>query len=256
MKTIFFTLVLLLSINNSFAARLIVSDVDDTIKVTDVLSKSKIIFNGLFSKKAFSGMSDLYQEMSQDNSTVFYVSGSPALIKDIVAGFLDVNKFPQKENLILKSGSVSTYDYKVAAIRNLIAKYKPESIVLVGDDTEFDPEVYNTISSEYPGLVEGIYIRAVKNRQLPDNILIKNFFAASEIAGAEFLKGHLNVSSLETVVQSFINQTNNSRLAIKGRYCPVDGRSQIEELKQKMTDQMAIELLERTQAKIVETCSK
>lgn len=259
MKTLLLSLSMLLS-NSLFAKTLIVSDIDDTVKVTDVLNKKNAVYNALFSKAAFSGMSELYQELDSKNSedTIFYyVSGSPTLIEGKISEFLKFNEFPDRANLILKSGTKTpTYDYKVAAITKLIQTENPEKVILIGDDTEYDPEVYVTISKAFPEKVESIYIRAIRNKELPEISNIRNFFASTEIAGFELLKGNLETSSVVKVSTSFVSSKKGAKLAIKKRYCPAAGRTQIEELKHSVTDQGAISALEQSQDKIISTCSK
>ena len=103
MKIKIFVLTIMVLLSTQLVAKtLVISDVDDTIKMTAVLSgKTMMTFNGLVRKKAFAGMSELYQELNNQDSTIFYVSGSPKIIKSRVNEFLDENNFPQKNNLIL-----------------------------------------------------------------------------------------------------------------------------------------------------------
>jgi hypothetical protein len=61
------------------------------------------------------------------------------------------------------------------------------------------------------------------------------------------LKGNLKVEGLKKVTSSFIQQDNPSKIVIKGRYCSAEGRAQIEELKQKIGDQLSSDELELTQ---------
>ena len=256
MKGIFFTAgLLLLASTPLYSKTLIVSDVDDTVKMTDVLNKkTEIVRNALFSKKAFSGMSALYRELDNKETIIHYVSGSPKIIKSLICNFMDHNEFPQGKNLTLKTKNIETYEYKVEAIKELIEHTKPDEIILIGDDTEKDPEVYDTISKLYPRKVSGIYIRAIQNRALPSNGLDRNFFSAVEIAGLEHLKGRLSADSISKVAASFIKQEHGSGLAIKHRYCPRDGRNELEEIKQQVSDQKTIDDLEKTQEKIINSC--
>ena len=256
MKFKFIIFICLFSSQLAFSKTLVISDIDDTIKVTNVLSKTDAVINGIFSKKAFSGMSELYQVFNQNNDNIYYLSGSPAILKEVVGGFLDYNNFPQSDNLILKSDSLSTYEYKVRNIRKLILKLKPDSLILIGDDTQFDPEVYQKIFEENPEIVKSIYIRAIKNRKIPDNFLFNNFFSSVEIAGQEMLNGTMDSDNLSDVTKGFINQSKNSQVFIRGRYCPPNGRTKIDELKHKMSEQLAIDSLELTQQKIISTCRK
>lgn len=257
MKALFYSFLVLVSINSLSANTLIVTDVDDTVKVTDVLNKKNAVYNALFSKAAFSGMPELYREMNTANNTFYYLSGSPTIIEEKVSSFLEHNNFPQSNNLILKKGiKTPTYDYKVAAITNLISKLKPTKIILIGDDTEYDPEVYATIHKNNPGLVDAIYIRAIRNKELPKIDNIKNFFSAAEIAGHELLKGEMSLLSLGKVATAFVKNGDGAKIFIKGRYCPSEGRAEIDELKQKVSQRSAILALEITQQKIISTCKK
>ncbi|RPJ73256.1 MAG: DUF2183 domain-containing protein [Alphaproteobacteria bacterium] len=256
MKKWICVLVIIFSINTLQAKTLIVSDVDDTVKVTDVLNKANAVYNALFSKAAFSGMSALYRELNTSESLFYYVSGSPTFLENKITTFLEFNNFPQKENLILKNGmNTPTYDYKLAAISKIIKAENPDKVILIGDDTEYDPEVYETISKNFPGKVESIYIRAIRNRELPKLEVMKNFFSTAEIAGFEILKGDLGSMSLVKVATSFIRKDNESKIFIKERYCPAEGRGQIEELKQSVRRQIEIATLELVQQKIISTCT-
>ena len=254
MKKMILGFILLLTFNTTFAKTLIVSDIDDTVKVTDVLGMPSIIINGLFSVKEFSGMSELYRELNTNETAIYYVSGSPKMFKKKVDNFLSYNNFPQSPNLIMRKLGVTTSDFKLSVIRELIIKTMPDKIILFGDDTEFDPEVYDTLSKENEGKVESIYIRSIQNRRLPNNDLIKTFFASVEIAAFELFKGNLSESGFKKITTSFMNQANSSKVVIRGRYCPIDGRSQIEELKHMVNQQSAIDILNLTQQKIVKTC--
>ncbi len=257
MKRLICALAVLFSFNTLYAKTLIVTDVDDTVKVTDVLNKANAVYNALFSKAAFSGMPELYRELNTSESTFYYVSGSPTFLENKVSAFLEFNNFPQKDHLVLKKGmGTSTYDYKLAAISKIINTEAPDKIILIGDDTEFDPEVYETISKNFPGKVESIYIRAIQDRELPKLEIMKNFFSAAEIAGLEILKGNLGSTSLIKVASSFIRPANGSKIFIEERYCPAEGRAQIEELKQSVRKQLEIVTLELVQKKIISTCKK
>ena len=250
------TFSLFLSISSLYAKTLVVSDIDDTIKITDVLSKSKLVYNGLVKKKAFSGMSELYQSLNSPDTMIFYISGSPTLIEERVERFLHYNKFPQTDNVILKKGKITTAEYKLREIRKLILEIKPDKILLIGDDTQFDPEIYDIISKENGEKVDAIYIRAIQNRDLPHNDSIKNFFSPVEIAGFELLKGNINREQLQLVSKSFVTQSNASKVVINHRYCPLKGRDQILELEDKIVDQVVINSLELAQKKIIDTCKE
>ena len=256
MKAIILSLLVLFSAQSLHAKTLIVSDVDDTIKMTGVLdNKLKVSFNGIFRTKAFSGMSELYNELSSEDITFHYVSGSPKFIRSRVENFLDENNFPAGELTLKDKIKDDTFEYKTNTIQNLINEQKPDKVILIGDDTEVDPEIYDGLSQANPGLVEAIYIHSVKNRKLPDNASMKGYFSSVEIAAAEIVKGNLKIASLKKIVHSFVNQSYRSGIALKNHYCPREGREEIQELKEKITDELGLALLDKAQEKIISSCN-
>jgi phosphatidate phosphatase APP1 len=249
-----------LSINSASAKTIVISDIDDTIKMTGVLNnKLHVGFNGLFSKRAFAGMSELYNEYHAKGYGIYYVSGSPKMIDCRIEDFLVEKDFPQGDQRFLKDkiGS-NTYNFKMESIRNVIAKENPTTLILIGDDTEHDPDVYNDISKEYPGLVEAIYIRAVQDAKLPFNKKMKNFFSSVEVAANELIRGQLDFKGLEKVTDGFVEQTKGSGIQLTDFYCPKSGRDEINNLMQdrKLSDTHIVKLLLRAQNKIMKACKE
>lgn len=71
--------------------RLIITDVDDTVKVTDVSHALDSLVRATFGRKAFAGISTLYQEMGShdssdlfEHSTLYFVSGGPEIFRKSV----------------------------------------------------------------------------------------------------------------------------------------------------------------------------
>lgn len=249
--------VITLQQNIAFSKTLIISDVDDTIKMTDVLGPKKwIFFNGVFRDKAFSGMGELYQQLEQQDTVIHYVSGSPKIIRSRVDEFLEENFFPQQHNLSLRNSlNDDTVAFKLNAIKKIIANENPDKVILIGDDTEHDPEIYATITEDYPGLVDTIYIRSVKNRAMPELSIIKTFFTAVEIAAYEMLKERLDKDSLIAVGKSFVYRWGSSGVFLKNRYCPTNGRDEITMLAAQIDDKEVRETLNKVQKKVIKSCN-
>ena len=87
-------IVILLTLIFSFQAfsLTIVTDLDDTLKVTNVSNSARAIWNALFSKKAFKGMPKLIQTMDGYVSGVYILSASPSLIGRRITSFLNKNE--------------------------------------------------------------------------------------------------------------------------------------------------------------------
>lgn len=245
----------LLGLNSVSAKTLVVSDVDDTIKVTNVLNKISTVYNALFSTKAFVGMSTVYNGLNNPETKIVYVSGSPELVRGKINKLLTVNNFPQKENLILKPSKQDTFDYKFSVISKLINKENPDDVILLGDDTEKDPEIFDALSKTYPEKIKSMHIHLIRNRQLPNNDKMNGFFTSIEIAGRELLNGKITSDVMSNTAKLIVAEKSTSKIYINYRYCPKEGRNEVEELKQKVSNQSLIDSLESVQAKTKLVCT-
>lgn len=161
-KTSLIILSLLVSLNTS-ARSILVSDVDDTIKVSNVLDKDSTAANVLMLKNAFIGMPELYAEISKINgmSAVKYLSNAPKKgMAKIHQKFLEINNFPDGELVArsfwdLRSGN----KHKIESIKKFISVYKPTKLILIGDNGEADSVVYSTITKKHSQIGALTYIR-------------------------------------------------------------------------------------------------
>ncbi len=143
------------------SALTVVSDVDDTMKATDVLHRTHMVKNGLFSNRAFIGMKETYQALANTHANFIYLSGSGHYLEERVEGFLKQNHFPEGK-LILKDNTdfSKVYDYKLKNLKPIF-ETSSDDFILIGDDTESDFLVYRDIQKLYPLRVKGIYIHQI-----------------------------------------------------------------------------------------------
>ncbi len=156
----------------------VVSDIDDTIKVSDVLNKQRLLENTFL--KPFvtvPGMAETYQAWAQQGAAFHYVSGSPWQLYEPLDAFLHENGFPpgsfSMRTFRIKDSTFfdlfrSAESYKVLAIDGLFQAWPQRRFVLVGDSGEKDPEVYAEMAQRYPGQVVAILIRNVTAASLHD----------------------------------------------------------------------------------------
>jgi len=174
---------------------LLISDLDDTIKISHTQSKLITVYRGLFRSSAFAGMAQLYAELLLYNpdSVFCVVSSSPPQIKKKVEFFLSKNKFPDC-NIVLRDWmrQPSIVKYKLGSILSLVEKSEASGarVVLIGDDTEHDPEVFAHVAKRYPGRIAARYLRIVRGRELPEGST--GFFTAFDVACAELAAGRLS----------------------------------------------------------------
>jgi phosphatidate phosphatase APP1 len=156
----------------------VVSDIDDTIKISNVLNKSELAANTFAREfRAVPGMAELYQAWASAGNVVFhYVSGSPWQLYPALAEFVQRERFPlgsiHLRQFRLKDRSAAefvenrTLDYKLGVIDPLIRRFPDRQFVLVGDSGEKDPEVYAELAKRFPNAVKAILIRNVTGEDL------------------------------------------------------------------------------------------
>lgn len=150
----------------------IISDIDDTVLVTEATSLLKMmrltLLESSASRVAFTGVAELYDALHKGINPVFYVSSSPwnlheflddfMRINGIVSGPLMLRDFGLDRDKIVAGPHLA---HKLTQIRNVLDRYPSLPFVLIGDSGQHDPEVYRDIVAEYPGRILSIYIRDV-----------------------------------------------------------------------------------------------
>lgn len=149
----------------------IVSDVDDTIKITQVTDRREMLRNTFAREfKSVTGMAELYARWAKTGATFHYVTASPWHLFPLLHEFLESQQFPPGTwhmrdfrpagrdipKLFRKSRQV-----KEKHIETLMNCSPKRQFIFVGDSGESDPEMYAGLAEKYPKQVEGIYIRNV-----------------------------------------------------------------------------------------------
>ena len=161
----------------------VISDIDDTIKVTEIPAGPEIVMRNTFLRdyKTVPEMLPRYRNWS--DASFHYVSGGPWQLYGPLSEFLIDNKdgFPEgsfhmksvQTNLFSKSSwkdltdlvtnNEQTFDHKVAEITVIMEHFPSRKFILVGDSGEKDPEVYSEIRAKFPEQVQEIWIRDIVN---------------------------------------------------------------------------------------------
>lgn len=159
-KLLFFVFVFFSSA--AIAKTLLISDIDDTIKRTAVNHPS-IAASSIFKTHIrFTGISEIYQALvAKDPSIqVFYISAAPEILMgSLHQKFLKNGAFPAGELILRRQGP--TADFKVLAITKVIQEQRPDRVILVGDNGEYDPLVYAKIQNQFPNIRIFSYIHFV-----------------------------------------------------------------------------------------------
>ena len=121
----------------------------------------------------FPGVAAFYEALrngagGDERNPIFYVSSSPWNIYDVITEFMDIQKIPRGPLLLrdwdiglLSLSSSRHLEHKTTMIRNIVQLYPHLDVILVGDTSQHDPEIYRQVVIEFPNRVKAIYIRDV-----------------------------------------------------------------------------------------------
>ena len=159
----------------------IISDIDDTIKITEIPAGGKIVVRNTFFRdfEAAPNMANRYKNLGK--ASFHYVSGAPWQLYQPLAGFIKKRRFPEgsfhmksvPKNLLspstwrdlLKLVGDATVEQKISQISELMYRFPERKFIFVGDSCEHDPEVYGQLRDTFGDQVQEIWIRDVVNER-------------------------------------------------------------------------------------------
>lgn len=213
MKSVFAFLILGFCSAVVQAQTLVISDIDDTIKISHVLDLADNVLNGPEFENHFLGMSGLYQRiLKADSGTQFaYVSNAWKPLKAPYHGFfLRFNQFPEG-GLYLRE-KLSDQQFKITTIRDLIARSTPKKLILIGDNGQKDSLVYDQIKKEYPQLsiltfihqVYSVHNRFQTGRPLSSGQI--GFVTSVDLAEKLHKKNLIDSEDLESLIHNVLSE--------------------------------------------------
>ena len=162
----------------------VISDIDDTIKDSNVLDKKELILNTFINPYLTTdGFPDYYKKLATDGAYFHYVSASPWQLYPSLKGFMAEN-YPKGtlslRDFRLKDSSLFSFlkpstEYKISTIKKIIQRYPKHQFILIGDSGEHDPEVYARIYQQFPDNIQSIKIRAVEGSDLSEKRFVDIF---------------------------------------------------------------------------------
>lgn len=161
---------------------IIVSDIDDTFLVSHSANMRKrllVLFTqNARSRQPFEGVVRHYQLLAKSNTTedalnpFFFVSSSEWNLYEYILEFTAVNHIPRGVFLLsqlksfselLKTGQ-NHHGTKFARIVRILQAFPAHRVILLGDSSQQDPYIYESIVQHYPKQVHAVYIRDVFER--------------------------------------------------------------------------------------------
>jgi phosphatidate phosphatase APP1 len=173
----------------------IISDIDDTFLVSHTLNPLKklyvLLFENINKRKIFEDVVPHYQALSaagrentEEANAFFYVSSSEWNLYRFIVKFTEMHQMP-KAVLLLKDIKTSLIDFfgtgrgnhnhKFDKIKHILEFYPNLEYVLLGDDSQHDPYLYEAICKIFPVTVKAIYIRqTTKSKKEKTIAVLKN----------------------------------------------------------------------------------
>lgn len=154
---------------------LIISDIDDTVVVSHTNKRMKSIMNTLFKtymeRQPVTSTSKIFEALGDGNDIV-YVSRSEYNLFPLLSNFMrhhDIPRGPLFLTPFISFGELlrnrKDPDFKIKTINLLLEHSNHQQIVLVGDDTQHDLQVYTEIARMHEARIRKIFIRQTNLRK-------------------------------------------------------------------------------------------
>lgn len=168
----------------------LISDIDDTVLVSHSTRTGKklttLLATDPLKRKTFSDVARFYQLLSLSHTEAhvpnpfFYVSNSEWNLYDYLREFFRQNELPEGTFLLsdfkrwfeLFNIGSATHRGKGDRMRRIFDVFPQQRFILLGDNSQKDPEVYSEFANEHPSRIVAIYIRVVRADKKPAAIEI------------------------------------------------------------------------------------
>ncbi len=156
-----------------------ISDIDDTFLISHSSNLRKRLYvlftKNARSRKPFEGVVNHYQLLANTGASsdtfnlFFYVSSSEWNLYDYIFEFAKNNKLPKGIYLlnqlktfrqVFKTGQ-NNHKTKFMRISRIMETYPTQKFILLGDDSQEDPNIYSAIVEHFPQNIYAVYLRHV-----------------------------------------------------------------------------------------------
>jgi hypothetical protein len=199
----------------------IISDLDDTIKITNAADIFRAGVNGFFSTNIYTGMDDFFIEstLEGEDDQTFVVTSSPLFLKKQVSGLLRKHKIHTDSVTLRNVAKEKSHVFKKRVIREILSK-SDDDFILIGDDVNEDHLIYDEIAKEYPERIKSSYIHVVKGRTLPASVI--PYWSSFDLTLRENLAGRLPFSAVTRVARKILSHQKLKEIMPSFAFCPTD----------------------------------
>lgn len=213
-----FILIISLALSfNALASVSIVSDLDDTIKITNSDDTVDGAINAALKSDVFTGITDFFKGTKTYVNELHVLSASPGILRGKIQATLKKRQI-EYTSIILKNPAAreTKFDYKVKAIKAIMEK-NPDDFILIGDDVGQDPEAYGEIQRLNPNRVLAIYIHVIKNRAIPAGV---PYWTSFDLFLREFVAGRMTPGWVEQGLKTLLAEKNPEKIIPDFAHCP------------------------------------
>ncbi len=160
-----------------------ISDIDDTVLISHSVStgkKLRVMFTkNPRSRKTFADVVKFYNLLANAHTQpnllnpFFYVSSSEWNLYDDLNEFFKHNQLPKGAFLLsgikkwyqlLKTGNTK-HNGKLMRVSRILKAFPKQKFILLGDNSQLDPEIYAAIANHFPEQITAIYIRNIAHKK-------------------------------------------------------------------------------------------
>ncbi len=197
----------------------VISDIDDTFLVShsgNFLKKLYVLLlKNINKRKVFDDVAPHYQALSragQENETAsnsfFYVSSSEWNLYEFIDSLTRLHHLPKA---VIKLKKIKTgisdflftgrgsHDHKFEKIKDIIMFYPKLEYVLLGDDSQKDPYLYERIVKIFPQNIKAIYIRQTSRKKKKQAATVLKNIESMNVATCYFSNSEEAISHSERI---------------------------------------------------------
>ena len=189
-----------------FAGTSILSDLDDTIKITQAGEASDILGSDVFL-----GITEFFKGASNYSNELHILSASPTILRAKIQRTLNKHAIKYKSLTLRSNVLENKLDYKVKAIVKLMEQSKDDFIFL-GDDLGQDPEVYAEIKARYPHRVLAIYIHVINGRPIHTDAQL--YWTSFDLFLREFIADRMSAGWVEMMASKFLEVSDEDEMEL------------------------------------------
>lgn len=197
----------------------VISDIDDTFLVSHsgnfFMKLYVLLLKNINKRKVFEDVVPHYQSLSragqesaEASNSFFYVSSSEWNLYEFIDSFIRIHELPKG---VMKLKKIKTgisdflftgrgsHDHKFEKIKDIIGFYPRLKYVLLGDDSQMDPYLYERIVKIFPQNIKAIYIRQTRHRKKKQVEEVLRNIESMDVATCYFKKSSKAIAHSEKI---------------------------------------------------------